>query len=114
MAWFGQRGEARPPYEGAIRTHHRLLLPAPTVRVESRLSTRRAGWARSRPWPPPEPRVKPRRPKALPRRGWRRWVAMAMFALLLGPPLLFAVYRFVPPLLTPLMLIRLVQGYGLD
>jgi monofunctional biosynthetic peptidoglycan transglycosylase len=53
-----------------------------------------------------------RRTKALP--SWRRRLAAAALAIVLAPPLLFAAYRLVPPLATPLMLIRLAQGYGLD
>jgi monofunctional biosynthetic peptidoglycan transglycosylase len=34
--------------------------------------------------------------------------------LLLGPALLILVLRFVPPLVTPLMLVRLAEGYGLE
>ncbi|HET8995329.1 MAG TPA: monofunctional biosynthetic peptidoglycan transglycosylase [Acetobacteraceae bacterium] len=36
-----------------------------------------------------------------------------LLVLLLGPPLLILLFRFVPVPLTPLMVIRLVQGYGL-
>ncbi len=34
--------------------------------------------------------------------------------LLLGPALLILLFRFVPPLVTPLMLVRLAEGYGLE
>ncbi|MFC3123620.1 monofunctional biosynthetic peptidoglycan transglycosylase [Pseudoroseomonas globiformis] len=37
-----------------------------------------------------------------------------MLLLLLGPPLLILVFRFVPVPATPLMLIRAAQGYGLS
>ncbi|HEY8290331.1 MAG TPA: monofunctional biosynthetic peptidoglycan transglycosylase, partial [Acetobacteraceae bacterium] len=33
--------------------------------------------------------------------------------LLLGPPIRILLFRFVPPPITPLMVLRLVQGYGL-
>jgi monofunctional biosynthetic peptidoglycan transglycosylase len=46
-------------------------------------------------------------------RRWRPWLLRIVLALLLGPALLLGIYRFVPPLVTPLMLVRLVQGYGL-
>lgn len=55
-----------------------------------------------------------RRPKPLPRARWRRRLALAALAVLLAPLLLFAAYRFVPPLVTPLMLIRWVQGQAID
>jgi monofunctional biosynthetic peptidoglycan transglycosylase len=54
-------------------------------------------------------------------RRWRPWLRRLrvglrrlVLVLLLGPLLLLAVYRFVPPPATPLMLVRLAQGYGLD
>ena len=59
--------------------------------------------------------------KQLSGRGWRSrwqaakpWLKRIALVLLLVPPLLLAIYRFVPPPGTPLMLKRLVQGYGLD
>ena len=59
--------------------------------------------------------------KQLSGRGWRSrwqaakpWLKRIALVLLLAPPLLLAIYRFVPPPGTPLMLKRLVQGYGLD
>ncbi len=44
----------------------------------------------------------------------RRWLIYGLVALLLGPPLLLVLYRFVPVPLTPLMVIRLVEGEGLS
>lgn len=48
---------------------------------------------------------------------WRRlrrgMIALAL-ALLAGPPLVLAVYRVLPPPITPLMVIRLFEGEGLD
>lgn len=38
---------------------------------------------------------------------------MATLIVLAGPSLLIVVFRFVPPPVTPLMLIRVAQGYGL-
>jgi len=48
------------------------------------------------------------------RGGWRLWLRRAALLLLLGPPLLILVFRFVPPPLTPLMALRAAQGYGLS
>src|SRR3546814_885552 len=49
---------------------------------------------------------------------WRVWLRRTAITLLLaaafGPPLLIFVYRIVPPPLTPLMLIRLFEGEGLE
>ena len=45
---------------------------------------------------------------------WRRFLFGTAAILLLFPPALLALYRVVPPLGTPLMLIRAVQGEGLD
>jgi monofunctional biosynthetic peptidoglycan transglycosylase len=51
------------------------------------------------------------------RRPWlRRTKSIAKrvaLLLLLGPPILILLFRFVPPPITPLMVLRLVQGYGL-
>lgn len=48
------------------------------------------------------------RPKARP--GWRRWLARLALLLLLGPPAVIAAYRVVPPPITPLMVLRSLQG----
>lgn len=45
------------------------------------------------------------------RAGWRRGLARLALLLLLAPPALILAYRFVPPPVTPLMLIRAVQGH---
>lgn len=45
--------------------------------------------------------------------GWRR-VAKVALALLLLPTALVLLFRFVPPPATPLMLVRLAQGEGLE
>jgi monofunctional biosynthetic peptidoglycan transglycosylase len=60
------------------------------------------------------------KPRAAPRRvgnRWpviRRWLLRILLVLLLGPPILTVTYRFVPPPITPLMVVRYVQGYGLE
>jgi len=46
--------------------------------------------------------------------GWRGWLRRAALLLLLGPPVLILIFRFVPPPVTPLMLLRAAQGYGLS
>jgi len=43
----------------------------------------------------------------------RRILLRLLLVLLLAPPALLLIYRFLPPPLTPLMLIRLVEGEGL-
>jgi monofunctional biosynthetic peptidoglycan transglycosylase len=43
-----------------------------------------------------------------------RWLARLLLVLLLAPPTLILLFRFVPVPLTPLMLIRAAQGYGLS
>lgn len=48
------------------------------------------------------------------RGGWRLWLRRAALLLLLGPPLLILIFRFVPPPLTPLMVLRAAQGHGLS
>lgn len=48
------------------------------------------------------------------RTGWRRVVIGAVLALVAGPLVVTLVLRVVPPPLTPLMVIRSVQGRGLD
>jgi len=75
------------------------------------------------------PRARPRRRAPAPRSFWarlsdavsesgRRWLRRIGLALLLifvvAPLTLVLVYRFVPPPVTPLMLIRLVEGQGLE
>lgn len=57
-----------------------------------------------------------RRLRALLLRGplWRRLLAGFALALVAGPLLLLLLYRVVPVPLTPLMLIRLVEGYGIE
>jgi monofunctional biosynthetic peptidoglycan transglycosylase len=54
------------------------------------------------------------------RRPWahtarlRRYLLYLLLALLLAPPALLLVFRFVPVPLTPLMVIRLIEGEGLS
>ena len=47
-------------------------------------------------------------------RRWRRFLLRIVAAVLLLPLAVTALYRFVPPPITPLMMIRLVQGEGLE
>lgn len=68
------------------------------------------------------PSAKPRAAKAAPASGrlraWRaplrRWLGIAALVALLGPPATILIYRIVPPPFTPLMIIRLVEGEGID
>lgn len=53
-----------------------------------------------------------RRPQR--RRRWRRWLLIAVLLPVLGPLLLAGLYRFVPPPATPLMLVRAIQGHGIE
>ncbi len=43
-----------------------------------------------------------------------RLLRLVLLVALLAPPGLILAYRFVPPPITPLMLVRAVQGYGLE
>jgi len=45
---------------------------------------------------------------------WKKLLAAVLILFLAGPPLVLLLYRFVPPPVTPLMLIRLAEGEGLD
>lgn len=45
---------------------------------------------------------------------FRRKIALFLFCLLLTPTLVIALYRFIDPPVTPLMLVRLAQGEKLD
>jgi len=47
------------------------------------------------------------------RRRFGRIIGAIALALLVGPLLLILLFRFVPPPVTPLMLLRLAEGYGL-
>lgn len=62
------------------------------------------------PAPPPlEPTPKPRKP-----RSWPRRLAVAAFIVTVAVPVgLTLVYRFVPPPITYLMVLRMTQGHGL-
>ena len=52
---------------------------------------------------------------AAPRRNWLvRLLAGLLIFVLVFPPLWVGVYRFVPPPITPLMIIRMAEGRGLD
>ena len=48
------------------------------------------------------------------RSGLNRWLGNALLIVFVAPALVLAVYRFVPPPLTPLMVIRLFEGHGLS
>lgn len=43
-----------------------------------------------------------------------RWLRQGLLLALLAPPLLILAYRFIPPPVTPLMLIRAVQGHAMQ
>jgi monofunctional glycosyltransferase len=45
-------------------------------------------------------------------KGLRIWIRRIAIAVLAGPLVFVLAYRFLPPLLTPLMLIRSVEGYA--
>lgn len=47
------------------------------------------------------------------RQRWRKVVFAALLVLLLGPPTILLAFRYVPPPVTPLMIIRLFEGEGL-
>ncbi len=59
-----------------------------------------------------------RRPPPRRRTGWGRWLANVLATLValavIGPVVAVAVYRFVPPPITILMIERLFEGRGLD
>ncbi|MFO1028108.1 MAG: monofunctional biosynthetic peptidoglycan transglycosylase [Acetobacteraceae bacterium] len=59
-------------------------------------------------------RTPPKRRLRLPRSRLGRIAAAVAAVLLLGPLLLILLFRFVPVPLTPLMLLRAAQGYGLN
>ena len=46
--------------------------------------------------------------------GWRRLLKWSLLAILVGPALVLLAYRFVPPPVTPLMLIRAQEGEEID
>jgi monofunctional biosynthetic peptidoglycan transglycosylase len=46
--------------------------------------------------------------------AWLRWASRVLLAVLVLPPALFALYRVLPPPVTPLMVIRWVQGHRID
>ena len=69
------------------------------------------------PWRPASlaPRAAaPRRRPARAAGGVRRVLLVGLLLVLLVPPALLLLYRFVPVPITPLMVIRLVEGEGLD
>ena len=48
------------------------------------------------------------------RARWRSVLGWVLFVLLVGPGLVILVYRFLPPPITPLMLIRAMEGEEID
>jgi monofunctional biosynthetic peptidoglycan transglycosylase len=46
--------------------------------------------------------------------GIRRLIVILLAVAFLGPPIWVAIYRFIPPPITILMLERLVEGHGMD
>ena len=46
--------------------------------------------------------------------SWRRFLVTLLVTILLGPAAVMLLYRVVPPPVTPLMLKRDLEGYGLD
>jgi len=78
--------------------------PSGGGRKAARRSAKRAAPARNR---PSAPRIS--------LRPWLRRLAVALLAVFVILPLgLILLYRFLPPPVTPLMVIRLVEGQGLD
>jgi monofunctional biosynthetic peptidoglycan transglycosylase len=69
------------------------------------------------PWRPASPAASiaaaRSRPRSAPRRRLRRILLLGLLIVLLVPPGLLLVYRFLPVPLTPLMVIRLAEGEGL-
>jgi monofunctional biosynthetic peptidoglycan transglycosylase len=67
------------------------------------------------PWRPASfaPRAAPRRRSSAAGGGVRRVLLIGLLIVLLAPPALLLVYRFLPVPITPLMVIRLVEGEGL-
>jgi monofunctional biosynthetic peptidoglycan transglycosylase len=64
---------------------------------------------------PSSARKRRARPRAAPakRTSLRRLAGDLLLVLFVAPALIFILYRVVPPPVTPLMLIRLVEGYGI-
>lgn len=56
---------------------------------------------------------RPKRRKASRRWGWGDFLLTALFTVTIVPLALTIAFRYVPPPLTPLMAIRLFEGYGL-
>jgi monofunctional biosynthetic peptidoglycan transglycosylase len=83
-----------------------------TLRADGRSSLLSAGGRTRR----PTGRAKARPGRRTRRAGapWRRIAAWALLAVLAGPALVILVYRFVPPPVTPLMLIRALEGEEID
>ncbi len=69
------------------------------------MMARRAGRGRSRPARPAPNRLL---------RRLRRWLFYLLAGVLVGPAFLILVFRVIDPPVTPLMLIRLIEGHGHD
>ncbi len=59
-------------------------------------------------------KAKPRRTAQRAGASWRRVAGWALLAVLAGPALIILAYRFVPPPVTPLMVIRALEGEEID
>ena len=46
--------------------------------------------------------------------GLRRWIVRALLIILILPPVSVIIYRFAPPPITLLMIMRAIEGHGLD
>ncbi len=79
-----------------------LLSTGPSWRIESSMRANQVDNHKQRPG-----RNSARRP-------WRRVIAICIAIAVLGPALAVTAYRFVPPPLTPLMLIRATEGHTID
>lgn len=64
-------------------------------------------WSRRPQVSRPELETKPRTS-----RRWARLAVQIGLVLLLGPAVILALYRVLPPPVTPLMLVRLIEGEG--
>jgi monofunctional biosynthetic peptidoglycan transglycosylase len=81
-----------------------------TLRAEDRAS-QLSGSARRR---KPKRKAGRDRKKRRASSGWRRLVTWTLLVVLAGPALVMLVYRVVPPPVTPLMLIRALEGEEID
>ena len=78
------------------------------MKSDKRRTDRDTANARSKP-------VNPKRPRG--RGFWagvRRLIAVVLVLAIVAPPLQVLVYRFAPPPITMLMVLRLIEGHGMD